>query len=1154
MKKILYSFIAAGVASLAIVSCNKTEIEAPNQEPTIHLQLTANLDTKTAVVDPGTELSYGVQWTAGDKLGVFEVVDGAVQAKQTSEALDADGETKTFDFNLTAVSGGSAYDYTFVYPADAVSKGGSTESPFYRLSIADKQTFPANSFDKNADVLVSEHKTLTEQPTSLTLNFARLGATARMVLTGVTSSEIIKTVKFSTTEGNIAGYKKYNPQTGVIDADGAGVYSGQKEIELTPEATDLELNGNVVVWFRLYDITLTSNFTVFVKTDAAEYTKAVDLATPGQSLEFKNGALTKFTVDLSVGTTRVDPNSGKTYNLVNSLSDVVDGATYLIVAENEGDYYALGEQNTNNRRAAAVTENNGVVTVANANDIYPVIVEAVTGGYTLKDVSSNSYLYASSTSANQLKSTSDLTDTKTVWTIEISNGVAHITNVGNTSRGVMRFNPNNGSPLFAAYGSTSTTGTADLALYVDPDSLVPDSRETVTLSFNPAAPAAITLGDDFNEPTLNVDPAAAASAVTYSVTTEPAGCATIDASSGELNIIAAGTITVKAEIPDGNATYKPASATYTLTVNAATTPTNLTLPFTETFDGSDGTMGWSGSVASGTIQYDNDGWDATNPYGADGAARFGKGSGLGKATTPSIYYAGNATITFKAGAWNGGSESTNLKVSVSSGSIYSDSALTTSASSVTLVKGAFTEYTLYLKDLVSPFTFTFEGNAETNSRFFLDDVSIVEGIVAPAASFGATINNSDNVPGSGGTKSITVSGNVDWTVTAPAGVTVEPASGNGAATITVTIPANTSTTDTPSYTVTVATTATVDPNSYSFVINQDAASGVTNTSTEANPYTPDEAVALADQLSGSAMDGVYVYGIISKITTAYNSTYKNVSFDISADGTTSGTQFRIYRAPANSADDFVVGDAVEFVGVLKTFGTTNITYELDGSVTSTAIACVAQLHKPVIDPNGGSFTTSQDVTITADSGASILYSVDGTEPATVYTDALSLTETTTVKAKATKGILTSGVVSAEFTKGGGSTTPSSVTYDFTGTDWSVSNGTLTNGTVSFTGEGGTNFKMNSGYFFMGKSGAYLTFPTYSNSVSKIVVTGNTGASGSVKQNIYVGDTAVSSETTGATGTNTYNIASGYQAAGTVYTLKVTSNHNTQITQIEVFFE
>ena len=128
-----------------------------------------------------------------------------------------------------------------------------------------------------------------------------------------------------------------------------------------------------------------------------------------------------------------------------------------------------------------------------------------------------------------------------------------------------------------------------------------------------------------------------------------------------------------------------------------------------------------------------------------------------------------------------------------------------------------------------------------------------------------------------------------------------------------------------------------------------------------------------------------------------------------------------------------------------------------------------------------------------------------------------------------------------------------VTYDFTGTDWSVSDGALTDGTVSFTGEGGDNFKMNSGYFILGKSGAYINFPKYDSAVEKIVITGRSGASGKVVQNIYVGDVAVSDATTGATGTNTYEIDEDYQAAGTQYTLKVTSNYNTQITKIEIFF-
>ena len=127
-----------------------------------------------------------------------------------------------------------------------------------------------------------------------------------------------------------------------------------------------------------------------------------------------------------------------------------------------------------------------------------------------------------------------------------------------------------------------------------------------------------------------------------------------------------------------------------------------------------------------------------------------------------------------------------------------------------------------------------------------------------------------------------------------------------------------------------------------------------------------------------------------------------------------------------------------------------------------------------------------------------------------------------------------------------------VTYDFTGSDWSVSDGALTNGTVSFTGEGPDNFKMNTGYFMMGKKDAYIKVPTFDFAVGKIEVVGRNGASSSTKMNVFVGDVAVSTETTGCTGTNTYAIATNYQAAETQYTLKVTSAHNAQITAIKIY--
>ena len=110
-------------------------------------------------------------------------------------------------------------------------------------------------------------------------------------------------------------------------------------------------------------------------------------------------------------------------------------------------------------------------------------------------------------------------------------------------------------------------------------------------------------------------------------------------------------------------------------------------------------------------------------------------------------------------------------------------------------------------------------------------------------------------------------------------------------------------------------------------------------------------------------------------------------------------------------------------------------------------------------------------------------------------------------------------------------------------------------TITLTPAGdGNSFYYNSKdkYVILGKQDATLEFHGFDFAVSAIEITGREAASASIVQNIFVGETAVSTQTTGAKGTNVYNIASDYQAAGTHYTLKVLSNHNTQITEVKVY--
>ena len=135
-----------------------------------------------------------------------------------------------------------------------------------------------------------------------------------------------------------------------------------------------------------------------------------------------------------------------------------------------------------------------------------------------------------------------------------------------------------------------------------------------------------------------------------------------------------------------------------------------------------------------------------------------------------------------------------------------------------------------------------------------------------------------------------------------------------------------------------------------------------------------------------------------------------------------------------------------------------------------------------------------------------------------------------------------------------------VTLDFSGqVNWNIPTSgtnkdlaTFSDGTNSIKLYSTTNYKMNNGYLILGKENSYLEFPAFNFDVEKIEVVGTSGASESVKQNIYVDDEAVSTETTGAKNvTNAYEIPSAYQTAGTIYKLMVTSAYNTQISKIYI---
>jgi hypothetical protein len=139
--------------------------------------------------------------------------------------------------------------------------------------------------------------------------------------------------------------------------------------------------------------------------------------------------------------------------------------------------------------------------------------------------------------------------------------------------------------------------------------------------------------------------------------------------------------------------------------------------FTENFNNQSSTGGndgnWSGNIAAGNITGLTD-WNLANCSAGNQCIKAGTGSQLGVVTTPQIDVT-KGILKFRAGAWNASSEKTTLNISISEGTLNSNT--------VTLVKGMFQEYEIGFEGATNP-TFTFSGYQASNSRFFLDDVEI----------------------------------------------------------------------------------------------------------------------------------------------------------------------------------------------------------------------------------------------------------------------------------------------------------------------------------------------------------------------------------------------------------------------------------------------
>ena len=240
-----------------------------------------------------------------------------------------------------------------------------------------------------------------------------------------------------------------------------------------------------------------------------------------------------------------DPNA-PAWTLVTNASTLKAGDKIVIAGTGDNSNYALStEQKSNNRGAVAATKTDDKIEEVDNMQILTLETGTKTGTFAFN--TGSGYLYAASSSSNHLKTQTTNNDNGS-WTIAIADGVATVVAQGVNTHNTMRYNYNNGSPLFAAYVSSSTTG-ALVAIYTQ-------AKPAGT----PDAPT-LTASQEFETETFTVEISAVDGATIHYTTdgTEPTEASATYSASFTVNA----TTTVKAIAVKNGVASSVATATYT---------------------------------------------------------------------------------------------------------------------------------------------------------------------------------------------------------------------------------------------------------------------------------------------------------------------------------------------------------------------------------------------------------------------------------------------------------------------------------------------------------------------------------------------------------------------------------------------------------------
>ncbi len=458
MKKRMNIFVLVATAAMALASCQKNEITGPETQE-VHFTIKADIaETKTYITE-NVDKTYTPSWSKGDKIGVLFALEENAKAEDFENTAVA-GEEATFEGKhaFTVVEGApevGGYLYAF-YPSSAFDKVYSDGG--VRLDLKVTQYPTSTSFDPSCDLLIAKPcyymAEATGEDAEVVIDdmyFARMMSVLRINLNSeFLSNETVKSVSFDADGVDFTGAMKFNLATGEFVGNQStsqdlsevkAVYS-----EEDPIAVAGEKNSAYLV---VAPVTIPSGtaLTFTIETENYDIVKTItapaDMVMPAGNVAVINLSIAK-------------------ENCTAKVEDTSDysGEWLITGVKDEQVYAASAYVSGNNLKSVAISIENGqILEVDGIANCMMTLTKIADGGYagmyTITDVNGK-YLYAASSSGNQLKGATEVS-VNAYWTVELQeNGTYSIVASKSSNRNVMQFNGSDATNvLFNCYSSAS---------------------------------------------------------------------------------------------------------------------------------------------------------------------------------------------------------------------------------------------------------------------------------------------------------------------------------------------------------------------------------------------------------------------------------------------------------------------------------------------------------------------------------------------------------------------------------------------------------------------------------------------------------------------------------------------------------------------------